>query len=145
MLELYNTTKEVKSIPKYRYNGTYTIMPYKSVDIEEEQAYFFKPYSRIGVVVRCKANRGTEPSVVVEEVASEPEVADEVSETVFEAPDEEVVEDTVEEVSQTVFTEEDFVDKSLSELKDMAESIGLDASDCRRKNQVIELIKNSQK
>ena len=144
MLELYNTTKEVKSIPKYRYNGTYTLMPYKSVDIEEEQAYFFKPYSRIGVVVRCKANRGTEPSVVVEEVASEPEVVDEVSETVFEAPDEEVVE-AVEEVSQTVFTEEDFVDKSLSELKDMAESIGLDVSDCRRKNQVIELIKNSQK
>ena len=144
MLELYNTTKEVKSIPKYRYNGTYTLMPYKSVDIEEEQAYFFKPYSRIGVVVRCKANRGAEPSVVVEEVVSEPDVADEVSETVFEAPDEEVVE-AVEEVSQTVFTEEDFVDKSLSELKDMAESIGLDASDCRRKNQVIELIKNSQK
>ena len=144
MLELYNTTKEVKSIPKYRYNGTYTLMPYKSVDIEEEQAYFFKPYSRIGVVVRCKANRGAEPSVVVEEVASEPDLADEVSETVFEAPDEEVVE-AVEEVSQTVFTEEDFVDKSLSELKDMAESIGLDASDCRRKNQVIELIKNSQK
>ena len=144
MLELYNTTKEVKSIPKYRYNGTYTLMPYKAVDIEEEQAYFFKPYSRIGVVVRCKANRGAEPSVVVEEVVSEPDVADEVSETVFEAPDEEVVE-AVEEVSQTVFTEEDFVDKSLSELKDMAESIGLDASDCRRKNQVIELIKNSQK
>ena len=144
MLELYNTTKEVKSIPKYRYNGTYTLMPYKAVDIEEEQAYFFKPYSRIGVVVRCKANRGAEPSVVVEEVASEPDLADEVSETVFEAPDEEVVE-AVEEVSQTVFTEEDFVDKSLSELKDMAESIGLDASDCRRKNQVIELIKNSQK
>ena len=82
---------------------------------------------------------------MVEEVAIEPDLADEVSETVFEAPDEEVVEDTVEEVSQTVFTEEDFVDKSLSELKDMAESIGLDASDCRRKNQVIELIKNSQK
>lgn len=36
MLELYNTTKQIKKIPKYRYNGTYTIAPYKTVDIEED-------------------------------------------------------------------------------------------------------------
>lgn len=89
MLELYNTTNDVKRIPKYKYNGKFVIPPHGSVRIEDEQAYFFKPYARIGIVVRK----------LPEEVAAHSPVVQEEVETV--EPVEEIVEpDTVEQVVQ---------------------------------------------
>jgi hypothetical protein len=54
MVELYNTTNRVRVIPKYRYNGKYTLAPHQSVDIEDFAADFFKPWSKVGIVVRAK-------------------------------------------------------------------------------------------
>lgn len=54
MLELYNTTKDIKRIPKFNYNGKFVIRPHEAVDIPDDQAFFFKPYAKTGIVVRCK-------------------------------------------------------------------------------------------
>lgn len=166
MLELYNTTKQIKKIPKYRYNGTYTINPFDSVDIEDDQAYFFKPYSRVGIVIRCKSDSGAERAeqaekVVKEQVKSEvkvepikekvEEVKEEVKSEVEEAqPEVEDVVDTIEsedkvEEFKQVYTKESFDGMSLAEIKDLAESMGLDTSNCKRRVHAIDLILDSQK
>ena len=54
-LELYNTTDRVKTIPRFRYNGKYVLQPHQSVDIESYMTSFFKPYSKVGIVVRVKS------------------------------------------------------------------------------------------
>lgn len=54
MLELYNMTNDVKRIPKFNYDGKFVIKPHEAVDIQDDQAFFFKPYAKVGIVVRCK-------------------------------------------------------------------------------------------
>ena len=96
MLELYNTTNDVKRIPKYKYNGKYVIPPHGSVKIDEEQAYFFKPYARVGIVVRRVV--GGEVSVVEQEKNTVPQsINEEPTEKVGNSV-EETAEDTMEEI-----------------------------------------------
>ena len=52
MLELYNRSRYTAKVPRYRYNGQYVIKPGESQVIEDDQAPFFRPYSRIGVIIR---------------------------------------------------------------------------------------------
>lgn len=89
MLELYNTTNDVKRIPKYKYNGKYIIPPHGSVRIEDEQAYFFKPYARVGIVIR-------KPMGQVQEI--EPETVEEVVPVVDEPVENIEVKDETEDV-----------------------------------------------
>lgn len=89
MLELYNTTNDVKRIPKYKYNGKYIIPPHGSVRIEDEQAYFFKPYARVGIVIR-------KPMGQVKVI--EPETVEEVVPVVDEPVENIEVKDETEDV-----------------------------------------------
>lgn len=118
MLELYNMTNEVRRVPKYRYNGEYVLQPKESVEIHEEHAYFFKPYSQIGVVVRVGVNKKSNQQVLdinSEEVTTntkesekpEEQVEKQVEETPIEGKDdkeitEEITEETTEEVIEEI-------------------------------------------
>lgn len=65
-LELFNKTNRIKDVPKFNYNGRIKLGPGKSYPIRDYMMTFYKPYERIGVIVRN--------SVSVETTSIEPEV-----------------------------------------------------------------------
>ena len=164
MLELYNMTNEVRRVPKYRYNGEYVLQPKESVEIHEEHAYFFKPYSQIGVVVRVGVNKKSNQQVLdinPEEVATnteesekesekpEEQVEKQVKETPIEGKDdkeitEETTEETTEKTDNNTYEEiRNNVDNmSMSELRDTATKMGIYIKGVRKKEDIKELILN---
>lgn len=147
-LELYNTTERVKTVPKYRYAGKFVIPAKGSVDIEDYMADFFAPYARVGIVVRVKktAEQNTEQVQVEKPVeVKEPESTkvEEKKEVV-----EEKVKDTLdktEEKSEDVsdkegYTKESLNEKNMRELRDIASGLGIDISEVRKKDSLIDAI-----
>jgi hypothetical protein len=63
MLELYNTTDRVRRVPKYHYAGEFVLKPRSAVDIEDFMADFYKPWGRIGIVVRVRTHDNPKPKV----------------------------------------------------------------------------------
>lgn len=61
MLELYNTTDRVRRVPKFHYAGQYTIKPKTAIDIEDYMADFYKPWARVGLVVRVRSKNNPKP------------------------------------------------------------------------------------
>lgn len=169
MLELYNTTKDTKRIPKFNYNGKYVIKPHEAVDIQDDQAFFFKPYAKAGIVVRCKRDNtprvakevkvttstssvhggfldvGMMGNTVIETLSSpsyeEPEVPEvEVVENAEEAVE---VSEPVEPelVGQKVYTDEELSVLGRDDLRDIAVSMGItEAASMGRKKDIKELI-----
>lgn len=160
MLELYNMTNEVRRVPKYRYNGEYVLQPKESVEIHEEHAYFFKPYSQIGVVVRVGVNKKSNQQVLdinPEEVTAntkesekpEEQIEKQVEETPIEGKDDkevtkETTEETTEKPDNNTYEEiKNNVDNmSMSELRDTATKMGIYIKGVRKKEDIKELILN---
>ena len=169
-VELYNVSKYIRKIPKYRYNGSYVLQPGESVVIERDKINFFKPYAAIGVVVRNIVpvkEEEVEKEVVtfgyaeaisekpVEKVETTTTVAvaeEKVEEPVVEVvdvPQEEiVVEEPVEEEKEEVEEVKDVPDLSkledmnLNQLKEMAKSLGIkEAASIRKKADIRDLIR----
>ena len=164
MLELYNMTSEIKRVPKFRYNGKYILQPFESVDIEDSMAYFFKPYARVGVVVRCKkvapaveAERRDSDAVKVssisesgltqeQKVNSEPVKPVQEISAAQEQPTQIVnpAEQSVKVDVNKVYTEAELENMGLNELKEIAASMNLaEAADMKKKADVRALILNA--
>lgn len=168
MLELYNMTNEVRRVPKYRYNGEYVLQPKESVEIHEEHAYFFKPYSQIGVVVRVGVNKKSNQQILdinpeeittntkesekpeehvekqVEETPIEGKDDKEITEETTEKTTEETTEETTEKSDNNTYEEiKNNVDNmSMSELRDTATKMGIYIKGVRKKEDIKELILN---
>ena len=166
-LELYNTTDKIKSVPKFRYNGKYTLRPFEAVGIEEYMTDFFAPYAKIGVVVRSipvvnnetsdDITEGVVENAVSDEAAIEPveeavedktdDVSDTLVEEVKDEPTEEVTDATEEtpeeeEVSEekSGYTREELSLMTMKDLRELAASMDIDVSDIRRKDPLIDAI-----
>lgn len=173
MLELYNTTSDVKRIPKYKYNGKFIIPPHGFVRIEDEQAYFFKPYVRVGIVIRKSVTDTKEKkeekeikNTVKEDVKETKEVkveenpVEEVKEKQeeskeFETKEEKKVEVITDDVNSSpeysdvakpvhTYTEEELQEKNLSQLREIASDLGTDASTIRKKDEIRKMILKKQ-
>lgn len=169
-LELYNMTKDTKTVPKFRYNGKYVIPSHGTVDINEDTAFFFKPYASIGIVVRQKQVEDSTSfeSIDVEEVKAEPieeetlekvtveevkeeEVEDtseeivEATESVEEVKTEEIAEEVSSESVDSVYSEEELSTKNYKSLKKIATDLGLETDGVNKKADLISLIIGSQK
>ena len=154
-VELYNTSKYVRRIPKYRYNGSYILQPGDSVIIDRDKASFFKPYSSIGVVVRSKVDleelKGEKDIISQEKIEKTKEIKKDVEET--KDTIEKVVTDTGKEENVVEGTLKDDIGKDridlskldsmgLNQLKDMAKSLGIEeASSMRKKADIRDLIR----
>lgn len=162
-MELYNTSNRVRVIPKYRYNGTYSLQPRQAVEIEDYMTTFFKPYSKVGVVVRVK--RVLEPVVdEVTDTTKTDEVINDASDYVTDiesgngsvddtvsdngiidgedsghisAMVSEVVDDVEPSVSVVEYTEESLSAMPIKDLKVIAESLGVVIEDGRRKDPIV--------
>ena len=167
-LELYNMTKDTKTVPKFRYNGKYVIPSHGTVDINEDTAFFFKPYASIGIVVRQKqiedstsfesteeetvekVEEETVEKVAVEEVKEEEveETSEEIikaTESVEEVKTEEIAEEVSSESVDSVYSEEELSTKNYKSLKKIATDLGLETDGVNKKADLISLIIGSQK
>ena len=150
-VELFNSTNEIRRIPRYRYDGKYVLGPKESVEINSDQAFFFKPYAKIGVLVRNVISENKEPKKEVEnvEVVKEDKEEKETEskevnfvEVKTENTESGVVNETekVEEITSepveavetpnetTGYTEESLAGKKAVELRTIAESLGIDTT-----------------
>lgn len=149
MLELFNINRYPIEVPKYGYEGKYTIPGKSFVDIEEDKAAFFKPYSAIGAVVRTKVvvdEVKEEVNEVKEEVKEEKVVAspivDDVPVTFMEEDIEPETEEVVEEEKEPLYTEESLRYKGLYELREIADSMGIEVN-TRKKEDIRKMILDS--
>lgn len=165
-VELYNKTAMVKEVPKYGYNGKIKINPGETHPIKDYMIAFYRPYAKIGVVVRGVLNKEDAETVVtpdVEDVEVNNQITEHVVEEASESHDEsdgtvegnngtvEVVSESAEEVIEeeavtTVkYLEKDLLELKLDELKKIAKEIGADVDDSvRKKATVIEAILKKQ-
>lgn len=165
-MELYNTSNRVRVIPKYRYNGTYSLQPRQAVEIEDYMTTFFKPYSKVGVVVRVK--RVLEPVVVdevtdttktgevikaasdfvadiesgngsVDDIVSDTGISD--GEDSGHISDSDIVSKVADDIEPSVsvveYTEESLSAMPIKDLKVIAESLGVVIEDGRRKDPIV--------
>ena len=150
MLELFNINNYTIEVPKYGYEGKYKISGRDFVNIEEGTAEFFKPYSVIGAVVRKKViqtENKLDDSVIkpVETVKEkEPIVVEETSPVVEDVPEkvseEVVVEDSVDnESEEPEYTAESLQYKNLFELREIADSMGIEVH-TRKKEELRKII-----
>lgn len=138
MLELFNINRYPIEVPKFNYDGKYTIPGRSFVDIEEDTAAFFKPYSVIGAVVRAKVVPNKVEEVVKEVVEASP-VVDDVPVTFIEE-EKKPVSGEVEEVDkEPLYTEESLRYKGLYELREIAESMGIEVN-TRKKEDIRKMI-----
>lgn len=135
-MELYNTTDKTKVLPKFNYEGKMTMKPHESKKIEDYMGSFYKPYAKIGIVVRPITRMGTfKPSDVVEkevkkvvEDAKEIKVAEIIKEPeIVEVPEEkteDVVEtvEPVEEVKEETEVEDAVEEPVVEEISEIAET-----------------------
>lgn len=161
-VELYNTTNQIKRIPRYRYNGKYVFEPHQSYEIDSEQAYFFKPYARIGIVIRSIVNSKSSEDVVKLRVDSSKEInksgisgvqekvdigvsdkKEDVPVKIEEEKSSEPTADSSSENKDVKYTEDSLEDRSIEELRNIASSLGIDASKIKRKDYIRKkIIKN---
>ena len=162
MLELYNTTNDVKRIPKYKYNGKFVIPSHGSVKIEDEQAYFFKPYAKVGIVIRKlvedsnieeadsikDSDDSMEEGTDMEEIAIASDIdnesdsesgMEEIFSVVLETEDDKEEEDSndiygLETLNK--YTEGGLKDMSIGQLREVAKELGVDISGIRKKVEI---------
>lgn len=170
MLEIYNTTNRVRKVPKFRYAGQYTILPKSAIDIEDYMADFYKPWARIGVVVRMKAGKNpapiesklasdavsftendksgtpvntvpiTQEVKIIGEEKTEP-VAGTAEETVEESAEQEVQKaEESAESKEISYTMDALIEKGMQELKEIAASLNVVPEDTRKKSSYAEAI-----
>lgn len=161
-LELFNSTNMVKQVPKYNYNGKIRIPAQGVYPIEEYMIAFYRPYARIGVYVRSvevpedvekeveKIIPTPEPVLVVaEEILKqeesipevvEPEQPEVAIETNTEGTSSTLVEGDKEKEEVKKYTEAELQELRVSELKDLAASMGIDLGDVKKKAPYIEAI-----
>ena len=149
-LELYNTTSNTRTIPKYRYNGKVTLQPKGTMDIEDYMSSFYKPYSSIGVVVRVKSNSSDmDNKEVMERKVAQNDVEDKVIEETKEVNEDkgegsynidsstiDNKEDEKSEVSNTSddevvsttkkYTKESLMNTKMKDLREFATSLGIE-------------------
>lgn len=175
-LELKNTTKNTIRIPDYNYNGTLVFEPEEAKPLDSiDKVSFFRPYARAGIIVRnneedlglsqrtlydinkAKEDLKGHVSNIADGVAdSVKNVSDKTKDAIKSVADNagkivnDVVEDTVEEVTSKVDKVEkftaDFLDTlTLKELKATAKEVGVDADSVNKKADVKDMILSAQK
>ena len=137
MLELFNINKYPIEVPKFNYNGKYVIPGKSYVDIEEDTASFFKPYSVIGAVVRAKIAVNEVKEEVKEEIVETSPIVDDVPVTLIEEEKKPEIYNTVE--VEPLHTEESLRYKGLFELREIAESMGIEVN-TRKKEDIRKMI-----
>lgn len=150
MLELFNVNNYSITVPKFNYEGRYLLPGKGFVEIEEDTADFFKPYSVIGAVVRKKVTKEeikeeVEEVPVVQTVREDVEVETSpiVDDVPVAYPKIELEEDVVEEgIEEPEYTEESLRFKSLYELKEIADSMGIEVN-TRKKEDIRKIILNN--
>lgn len=83
-LELYNSTRRIKEVPKFNYTGKLVLKPTEVYGIEDYMYTFYKPYERIGVIIRNSPKQ--------EEVQIEKEVEEVINASVEQDQKEQVEE-----------------------------------------------------
>ena len=150
MLELFNINNYTIEVPKYGYEGKYRIPGRDFVNIEDGTAEFFKPYSVIGAVVRKKVIQtenklgGSVIKPVETSAEKEPIVVEETSPVVEDVPEkvseEVLVEDSVNAGGEEPeYTAESLQYKNLFELREIADSMGIEVH-TRRKEDLRKII-----
>ena len=163
-LELINISGKTRIVPKYRYNGKVTLKPKETFPIEDYMTSFFTPYSRIGVVIRKatesndledikksmengnskEIKKAEEINELKEDKKEENKDAknDENTEKKEENKDEkkeEVKEDKKEDTG-VKYKAGDLLSMSIGKLRNIAESLGIDTVDMKRKSQISDAI-----
>jgi hypothetical protein len=164
-MELYNTTDKTKVIPKFNYEGKMTMGPHESKKIEDYMGTFFKPYARVGIVVRPVARVGSfkigdkvEPEVeevIKEDVTSNQSIVDEVKTGEEPIPEKEDMaestaveepevkeEETVEEVkeSEKKYSKDKLSSMSVKNLRLLADTMGADVSQYNKKADIVKAL-----
>lgn len=159
-VELYNNTDRVKEVPKFNYEGKVRINPEGVYPIQDYMIPFYRPYARIGIIIRACAIQDeiekevasqlsaekSEPEKVevkkVQEVEEKKEKEEEESVPIQEENSEESKEVTVEEKPQRkIYTELELQDYRVAELKEISENIGIILEgDIKKKAPYIEAI-----
>ena len=162
-LELYNKTNKIKELPRYNYNGKFKLKPEGTCAIKDYEEAFYKPFERIGVIVRRTVAQvpndvepevqkilnekvgeaPTLPALQAEEPTPEP-VKEEIPE---EVPVEEVVEEAPAEDKKEVkkYTEDDLKEMKMNDIKKLLEDAGVDLSKVQyKKDAYIEALLKAQ-
>ena len=153
-IELYNKTRKIKEIPKYNYNGKFKLGPGKSYGISDYMVPFYKPFERIGIIIRNNITEvGSDP--VEPEVKK---VLEEFNENkgadVKSAPDKK--EDKIQETSSNEkiegsdkvkkYSNEEIESMNIDEMKAVLDSFGVDYSKfSNRRRNFEDAIKEAQK
>lgn len=138
-VELYNNTDRVKEVPKFNYEGKVRINPEGVYPIQDYMIPFYRPYARIGVIIRaCDVQDEIEKEVAsqlsaekselekVQEVEEKKEKEEEASVSTQVENIEKKEETPVEEKPQRkIYTELELQDYRVAELKEISENMGI--------------------
>lgn len=174
-LELFNKTSRIKELPKYNYNGKFKLGPNGTYPIKDYMIAFYKPYERIGVIIRHSQSaeeiiekevkqvleevRKEEQSVVEEPVPvvkepspviiekENPEPVVEPAPVVEEHKVEEIKADDINvDVVTTKYTEDTLNELKMDELKNILIGLGIDPQTIKyRKVEYVQAILDAQK
>jgi hypothetical protein len=141
-LELYNISGHERKVPYYNYGGYMLLKPEGTFSIEPEQADFYKPYARVGIVVRQAVSDVEEEFDSVEEIHVE-----NTEDTKVENTEDTKVEENEEsnklhsegEDIPIVYTADMLEGKSFDELKGIKDSLGIEGTSNSKKG-LIDLI-----
>lgn len=138
-VELYNNTDRVKEVPKFNYEGKVRINPEGVYPIQDYMIPFYRPYARIGIIIRACAIQDEIEKEVASQLSaekSEPEKVQEVEEK-KEKEEEVSVLTQVENLEKTeevpveekpqrkIYTELELQDYRVAELKEISENMGI--------------------
>lgn len=138
-VELYNNTDRVKEVPKFNYEGKVRINPEGVYPIQDYMIPFYRPYARIGVIIRAydvqdeiekevASQLSAEKSELekVQEVEEKKEKEEEASVSTQVENIEKKEETPVEEKPQRkIYTELELQDYRVAELKEISENMGI--------------------
>lgn len=168
-LELFNKTSRVKELPKYNYNGKFKLGPNMTYPIKDYMIPFYKPFERVGVIVRRSASVAEPVEPEVQKILSEnvvedekPEVVQDLKETVVEEPSDTVAEvveevkvesstevpqeETTQESDKKIYTEEELREIKIEDMKVILDGYGVDYKSFPNKRATfVEAILNAQK
>lgn len=134
-LELYNISGYERKVPYYNYGGYMLIKPEGTFPIEPEQADFYKPYARAGIVVRQVTGDVEEEFESVEVPVEQSEENEENEEKVEETD----TSSSEDENTSVTYTVDMLEGKSFNELKDIKDSLGIEDTSNSKKG-LIDLI-----
>lgn len=152
-VELYNNTNRVKEVPKFNYEGKVRILPEGIYPIQDYMIPFYRPFAKVGVIVRACAIQDEIEKEVADQLSKGDEVekktitdksiTQEKSEVDNEGKKEEIIPDEVvkpvenitaqTEESKKIYTESELQDFKVAELKEIAKNLGIELEDDLRK------------